>query len=564
MYGKHSKPKQIVCIILGYWRLEMSRLRKYAVKSEADYRKHEGQQVVNYMGGISYTVNPLLNLEMIAASSIFGEPKYYEEGGINENAQKFINAIDASLDFSFKSTIELAVKLRNEYNMRLNPAIICIRAAMHKNRKGFNEDYKGLMSQCIKDVINIPTDIWNQFEAWMMFNKTKNHLPTILKRVWAKELEGFSRYQLAKYKTTASIIDLVRITHANNSDIDELMKTGTIQTKEEEKTWETLRAQGKSWIEILQSTYVPHMALLRNLRGIFKENNDNRDLAKQVATLLVRGVEKGKQFPFRYYTALQIVEDVYFDGKDTIIDALNTCIDKAMLNFPKLKGKTACLSDNSGSAWSTFNSEYGSVTVANIDNLSSVITAVNSDEGEVFYFGDRLGGKTVSKRDGILNQVESIDNEFGKGGSKYVGGSTENGIWIFFRDAITNKTFYDNIFIYSDQQAGHGGLYGVNGSEYRNYTYNSSGYEAYIDVLKLVQEYRRKVNPKVNVFSIQTAGYDNSVLPENDYRTSILTGWTGKEVVYAKEMIDIWDRLAGKIVQTTPVKQQAVKIKTHK
>lgn len=550
----------------------MSRLRKYAVKSEADYRKHEDKQVVNYMGGISYTINPLLNLEMIAASSIFGEPKFYEKGGINENAQKFIDAIDASLDFSFKSTIELAVKLRNEYNMRLNPAIICIRAAMHKNRKGFNEDYKGLMSKCIKDVINIPTDIWNQFEAWMMFNKTKNHLPTILKRVWAKELEGFSRYQLSKYKTTASIIDLVRITHANNSDINELMKTGTLQTKEEEKTWETLRAQGKSWLEILQTTYVPHMALLRNLRGIFKENSTNTDLAKQVAVLLEKGVEKGKQFPFRYYTALQIVQEMpTFDGKNIIIDALNICIDKAMSNFPKLKGKTACLSDNSGSAWGTFNSEYGSVTIATINNLSSVMTSVNSDEGEVFYFGDRLGGKSVSNRDGILNQVSAIDNMFGKLGSKYVGGSTENGIWIFFRDAITNKTFYDNIFIYSDQQAGHGGLYGTNGSEYRNYCYgrigwdeSEFGWEAYIDVLKLVQEYRRKVNPKVNVFSIQTAGYDNSVLPENEYRTSILTGWTGKEVVYAKEMIDIWDRLDGNLVQPKPVKQNTVKIKTHK
>lgn len=543
----------------------MSRLKKYAVKAEADYRKHEDKQVVNYMGGISYTVNPLLNLEMVAASSIFGEPKYYEEGGINEHAQKFIDAIDASLDFSFKATIELAVKLRNEYNMRLNPAIICIRAAMHKNRKGFNEDYKGLMSKCIKDVINIPTDIWNQFEAWMMFNKTKNHLPTILKRVWAKELEGFSRYQLAKYKTTASIIDLVRITHANNENINELMKTGTIQTKDEEKTWETLRAQKKTWGEILETTYVPHMALLRNLRGIFTENNHNRDLAQQVAVLLVKGVEKGKQFPFRYYTALKIVEDMgSFYGKPVIIDALNECIDKAMANFPKLKGKTACLSDNSGSAWGGFTSEYGSTTVADIDNLSSIMTAFNSDEGEVFYFGDRLGGKVVNKRDGVLSQLSNINKTFGRDGSKYVGGATENGIWLFFRDAIIKKEHYDNIFIYSDQQAGHGGLYGTDGSEYANYTFDGCGYEPYIDVLKLVQEYRRKVNPKVNVFSIQTAGYDNSVMPENEYRTSILTGWTGKETVYAKAMIDIWDKLDGisQPIQDKPVR--TVKVKTHK
>ena len=48
----------------------MSRLKTFAKKGTADYRKHEDKQVVNYMGGISYTVNPLLTLEMMAASSI--------------------------------------------------------------------------------------------------------------------------------------------------------------------------------------------------------------------------------------------------------------------------------------------------------------------------------------------------------------------------------------------------------------------------------------------------------------------------------------------------------------
>lgn len=540
----------------------MSKLKKHASKFEADYRKHEKEQVVNYMDGISYTVNPLLNLEMVASSSIFGEPKYYENGTLNTNAKKFVEAIDASLDYDFKGTLELAVKLRKEYFMRLNPAVICVRASMHRNRKLFNEQNGGFMSQCLRDIINIPTDIWNQFESWMMFNKTKNHLPNILKRTWAKELEGFSRYQLAKYKTTASIIDLVRICHANNKDIDELMKSGNIVTKDEEKTWETLRASGKSWLEILQTTYVPHMALLRNLRGIFIENHNNYELVEQVSKLLLSGVENGKQFPFRYYSAIMAVSGMSpFTGKNTLLDTLNMCLDKSMCNFPKLSGKTACLSDNSGSAWGTFNSEYGSVTVAEIGNLSSFITAINSDQGEVFYFGDRLGSMTVSNRDGVLTQVGHMNTKYGKGGSNDVGGGTENGIWIFFRDAIKNKTVYDNIFIYSDMQAGHGGLYGLNPEEYRPYVYgNTFGND--IDVLKLVQTYRKKVNPKVNVFSVQTAGYDNSVLPENEYRTSILTGWTGKEVVYAKALNSIWDKVDS--VHTSNIPKRNIRIKMKK
>lgn len=520
----------------------MSKFSGYTKKSEADYKKHENEQVVNFMNGISYTTNPLLELEMIAASSIFGERSYYKNDGVKNKelsgtTKTFIEACDNALTYDFEGVLNLAKKLRYEYNMRLNPALIMVRAVMHEGRKVFNEQNKVFMRACIEEVINIPTDIWNQFELWMFFNGTKNKLPSILKRAWANKLSNTKKYQLAKYKTKAKIIDLVRICHAHSEDIDELMKSGTIEVTDEESTWEKLRSEGKSWTEILQNTYVPHMALLRNLNGIFKEIHSS-DILKQVLDLLEKGVQSGKQFPFRYYTAIQNLNDINF--KADVEASLNRCLDKAMENFPKLKGKTICLSDNSGSAWGALTTEYGSTKVAEIDNLSSVMTAVNSDEGYVGIFGDRLEIESVNKRDGVLSQLDRIQGKH----SKSIGGSTENGIWLFFDQAIKKKLHYDNIFIYSDQQAGHGGLYGINSRDYFDYLYKSSS--SYIDVLKLVQEYRRKVNPKVNVFSVQTAGYNNNVMPENEYRTSILTGWTGKETVYAQALIDIWDRMDGK------------------
>jgi hypothetical protein len=218
-----------------------------------------------------------------------------------------------------------------------------------------------------------------------------------------------------------------------------------------------------------------------------------------------------------------------------ILDALEECIDVSVANMPKLKGKTACLSDNSGSAWGTFNSEYGSVTVAEIANLSSLITALQSDEGEVGVFGDYLSLKSVSKRNGILTQLNETSTR-----GRAQGGGTENGIWIFLDQAIKKEEHYDNIFIYSDMQAGHGGLFG------HRHTVGSSKYVhgrggTYVDVLKMIQDYRKKVNPKVNVFTIQVAGYNNSVLPENLYRGAILAGWTGKEPVFAKALIEAWD-----------------------
>jgi hypothetical protein len=89
-------------------------------------------------------------------------------------------------------------------------------------------------------------------------------------------------------------------------------------------------------------------------------------------------------------------------------------------------------------------------------------------------------------------------------------------------------------------QAGTGGLYGERSSDYEDYKWEGS---RHIDVLKLVQDYRRKVNPKVNVFSVQVAGYDNSVLPGSLYRGAILTGWTGRESSYAQAIIETWDEI---------------------
>ena len=536
----------------------MSKFSGYAKKSEANYNKHKDEQVVNFMNGISYKTNPLLELEMIAASSIFGEKSYYKNNGVDNKelsgtTATFVEACDNALTYDFEGVLKFAKKLRYEYNMRLNPALIMVRAVMHDGRKAFNEENKVFMRSCIEEVINIPTDIWNQFELWMFFNGSKNKLPSILKRAWANKLSTTKKYQLAKYKTSAKIIDLVRICHAHSEDIDELMKSGTIEVTEEESTWEKLRSAGKTWTEILQATYIPHQALLRNLRGIFTEVNGT-NVKEQVLKLLEDGVEKGKQFPFRYWSALKSIKESNVNFKSDIEESLNRCLDKAMANFPKLKGKTICLSDNSGSAWGALTTEYGSTKVAEIDNLSSVMTAINSDEGYVGIFGDRLEIESVNKRDGVLSQLDRIQCKH----SHNIGGSTENGIWLFFDEAIKKKIHYDNIFIYSDQQAGHGGLYGLNEHHYRDYLYRNS---RYIDVLKLVQEYRRKVNAKVNIFSIQTAGYNNNIMPENEYRTSILTGWTGKESIYAKTLIDIWDKMDN-ITDEKVEEKSSIKIKT--
>ncbi|MCR5733120.1 MAG: TROVE domain-containing protein [Lachnospiraceae bacterium] len=541
-----------------------------AVKEKRSDEKTK--RVMNFMGGNSYEVNPIDTLKLVTASSIFGEPQYYRDG---EFADKTIvreaaytvdplmteyvvlsadsyggittshlmeRVIDEALDYDFGATLEWAATLRREYYMRLNPQIIMVRAALSKKRSEYIEKNKNGFADASSRVLMRADDVISQFTYYLYKTDTKRGIPAILKRSWARYIESLSRYELFKYKNRGlGLIDVIRICHANNADIDELMQTGTIAMPEEDKTWETLKASGKTWSEVLDILgRLPHMALLRNLRGIFSEIDDV-EKTKEILEDLKGGVLKGKQFPFRYLAAKKAVEQA--PGKVhhlvMITDALEECLDISCQNLPMLKGNNAFLSDNSGSAWGTCNSEYGRVTIAEIDNLSAVIGAANSETGTVIKFGDKMIKHEISKRNGILSQAQFIS----KTGSGDVGGSTENGVWLFFDEAINKKIVYDNIFIYSDMQAGHGGLYGTDKGkkQYREAGFAVGHRGDYIDVAKLIAYYRGKVNPEVNVFCIQTAGYNNVVVPENGYRTSLLYGWTGKELVYADMINKVWD-----------------------
>lgn len=549
-------------------------MSKMTQEVKAQREANVTKKVENFMGGYSYELNPIDTLKMVSASSIFGEPAYYRNGAFSDmkikdglyevdkaivddvilsldkfggmsTSELMEKIIDEALVFDYKAVLEWAIKLRKEYLMRLNPQVIMVRAAMSNCRKAFTKENPGEFARINNIVMQRADDVIAQFTYFLFKNGDKKSLPNILKKSWAKKIESLSRYELYKYRNHGiGLVDTIRVCHANNKDVDELMTTGTIVMPEENATWETLRANGKSWTEILNTLgKMNHMAALRNLRGVFSEIDDY-DKTLDYMNDLVAGVENGKQFPFRYMSAKNALNDSVHN-KILISDKLEECLDAACKNLPHFKGRNAFLSDNSGSAWGTCNSEYGTTTIAEIDNLSSVIGAANSDEGIVVEFGDKMIKHEISKRDGILGQAKKISDSHGHN----VGASTENGVWLFFEEALEKNIHYDNIFIYSDMQAGHGGLYGTKecSSKYSklgfSYKNGNSSFSTYIDVAKLIKEYRSKVNPKVNVYCVQTAGYNNILVPENSYRTNILYGWTGKELVYAKMMNDFWDEL---------------------
>jgi hypothetical protein len=383
----------------------------------------------------------------------------------------------------------------------------------------------------------------------------KRKLPSVLleTEAWFRKMEPYANANNAPDKMSlANLVDLVRITHPKSTPIiDELIKTGKVQVADSAQTWEKLRSAKKTWYEITEQIRLPHMALLRNLRNIIEEFSSDMvtdpqlldTRVNELAKLLITGVKTGKQFPFRYFSAYKALIK-FSDSKYAEIfnDALNQCLLESLDTIPEMNGYVDCLTDNSGSARGTLATEYGSVSVYEIANLSSILTAFRSTKGgSVWVFGDKLKEYKVSKERPIMEQLTEI-NDIGQ----HIGFGTETGIWLFWEKALLNKNKLDNVFIYSDMQAGYGDLY-VTNAESDAIRLEKVGAKflsgCYIDVMHLVKTYREQVYSKVNVFSVQVAGYDNNILPDILYRGAILSGWTGKEAKLAYEMSKVWDEV---------------------
>jgi hypothetical protein len=227
---------------------------------------------------------------MVTASSIFGEPQYYRSGEFAEKSaysdgSYFIDAllpsndllmgdhyagkktsevmeelIDKSLDFDFKGTLDWAMTLRNTFFMRLNPQIMMVRAAMHKNRVDFDKENPGIFKKIEQSVMSRADEPASQLTYWIYRNGSKARIPSILKRSWAKKIESLNRYQISKYKNSGiGLVDTVRICHAHNPIINELMRTGTVSINENQGTWESYISKNgstkESWNHVIDNIF---------------------------------------------------------------------------------------------------------------------------------------------------------------------------------------------------------------------------------------------------------------------------------------------------------------------
>ena len=271
----------------------MSKMTETVKNNRADEKAVKMGKVMNFMGGNSYEINPLDTLKMVSASSIFGEPQYYRNGEF-ESAKildgkytvdkLFIKhtissldkykgmrtstimegVIDEALSYDFGAVLDWAVTLRKDFYMRLNPQVIMVRAAIHKDRQAFTEANPLKFAEVNKQVMSRGDDVISQLTYYLYINGSKNKVPAVLKRSWAKKIETLTAYEVYKYRNHGiGLVDTVRICHAKSPIVSELMTTGTVKIPEDKTTWENYIAVNGSnkesweWVIAHEFTFSP-------------------------------------------------------------------------------------------------------------------------------------------------------------------------------------------------------------------------------------------------------------------------------------------------------------------
>lgn len=418
---------------------------KYAKTNKVSSGK-KAVKVTNLGGGVGYQKTPEVELACFLNTS-FMEDSYYEKAGVKED--RLANLVD-KVDPLFAA--KAALFARREAHMRSSTHALAAHVVQRVKCQEWVKNF-------IAGVIERPDDAIEILAAWInkyspaKESKKGKKIPNALKKGIALGLSKFDEYQIAKYKKSSSnlsLVDVVRLTHPKTVVGSPLYKlrAGTLATPE---TWETKMTQagqeakteeqkqelkGNAWKDLVDSGKIGYMALLRNLRNI-KDNCDEETLDKALNILTdPKRVARSKQFPYRFFTAYKQLNN---DGtaNNKINNALCDALDLSVKNIPELPGKTAVIIDLSGSMGSLM-SNNSIIRCREVASLMGVALSKGGFDCDVIGFSRFAKHIPILKRDSIISGIEKVCGSM-------------NGFETNMASAINAlNEDYDRVFVFSD------------------------------------------------------------------------------------------------------------------
>lgn len=396
--------------------------------------KKENNKATSYEGGSVYNKNLVEDY----LNNLFSS--FIEDGFYESRQEKMERFLDLTTEVGNKLGNEFLAKTsvfaRNELGMRSASQLI----ASYLNDEKFDNKRAYYRNFCHR-----PDDVAEIFGAIDMMGQKRSHATV---RGCGDYLAKLNEYQLGKYKMLSkeyNMYDLINITHAKSSSVDNFMK-GEIESPD---TWEvkisTAKTEAKraeEWIRLVKEDKLGYLALLRNLSNILNAMStvgidgllliEDKIVSKLTDEV---SIKKSLVFPYQIYCAYKNIKTHPF----MIDEALDKAFRIACGNMEKFEGKSVIMLDISGSMEDRISS-HSNITIKEVGACYAAALYISQD-CDFVKFGTSAKSCSYNKIDNIFNIISNMCEEDKCGYDTYIGSAF----------AELDK-HYDRIFIVSDMQ----------------------------------------------------------------------------------------------------------------
>ena len=396
--------------------------------------KKENNKAISYEGGSVYNKN-LVEDYLNNLFSSFIEDGFYESR--QKKMERFLDlTTEVGNQLGNEFLAKTSVFARNELGMRSASQLI----ASYLNDKKFDNKRAYYRNFCHR-----PDDVAEIFGAIDMIGQKRSHATV---RGCGDYLAKLNEYQLGKYKMLGkeyNMYDLINITHAKSSSVDNFMK-GEIESPD---TWEikistakTEAERAEEWIRLVKEDKLGYLALLRNLNNILNAmsitgTDDLLLIEDKIISKLTdeASIKKSLVFPYQIYCAYKNMKAHPF----MIDNALDKAFRIACGNMEKFEGKSVIMLDVSGSMEDIISS-HSNITIKEVGACYAAALYISQD-CDFVKFGTDAKSCSYNKIDNVFNIISNMCEEDKCGYGTHIG----------MAFAKLNK-HYDRIFIVSDMQ----------------------------------------------------------------------------------------------------------------
>lgn len=500
----------------------------------------------NYEGAPTFTRGDEESLARVLTTGML-EPTFYASA--QELAGEALVLFTAFAEKDPHFLAQAILYARNEGLMRLAPltALVALSASP-------NPDAKELFRRIFPRVVRTPGDLQDVISLCRA--KKIRGMGKLVQRAAGRWLAEMSEYHAIKYGAESqamSLRDIYRLTRpklaGRSNDIARYLVKGEVVDglaqiagyeafKAEAKTyretptpegearllsliaehrlpWEVVTAQvsGSAAVWTAMLYQMPFMANLRNLNNMVKYGvtADAEALGYITRTLAdPERVAASKQFPFRFVSALKVIERASGAGVAEIKTALETALELSFANMPELGERVLIANDISGSMHSR-PSPKSEMSMMEIAAIFAAAAFKKAAQGEIVSFDTAAYPRAVS-RDQSLAAIAAAAQ--GGGGGTSLSAPLEYA----FGGKGEQARVYDLAIFITDSE-----------SWVDHLTKNRGA-------LDLIREYKQRVNPELKVFFMQLMPYKHAVVPPDEPGCYYLYGWDSGALGFIAQM----------------------------